>query len=558
MQGEKRWYRSYAQNVPHSINYEKITFPDVLARSADRFRGKDAFIYMGKRITFDELHRLVNRFTRALRKLGVARGDKISTLLPNIPQHLIANHAVYNCGAVTVMNNPLYTERELEYQLNDSDSTVLITLDLLLPRALSLRDKTGIKHIITCHINDFLPFPKKQLYPYVKKTMYRKITPQQGVYQFMDLLKEQSDDPVKNEAEWEKPAAIIYTGGTTGVSKGVVLSHANICSVVQLFRAWFPDLEDGGECLIGNYPIFHSAGYSVSQNLPVWSGWTSIMIPRPEPGIIIDSLKKYKPGFLPGVPTIFVGLLNNGEFMKMDLSYIKGFFAGAAPLPLDVVKTLKDLTGADIYDVFGQTENTAFATCTPWGGKVKTGTVGIPLPDTEIRIVDLDTGDKELPAGESGEICIRGPQVMMEYYKKPEETAATLRNGWLYTADIGFMDEEGYLVVNDRKKDMIIAAGFNIYPTEIDNILTSHPRILEACCIGVPDGYRGETIKAYVVKKDPALNEDEVIDYCKKNLAAYKVPRGIVFINELPKSTVGKILRRAVKEIDMGQRKTAG
>ena len=267
-------------------------------------------------------------------------------------------------------------------------------------------------------------------------------------------------------------------------------------------------------------------------------------------------IKKYKPTFLPGVPTIFVGLLADPGFRELDFSSIKGFFSGAAPLADDTIRDLKNLTGASMCEVYGATETSPVASITPWGGQVKPGTVGVPVPDTDIKIVDLDTGDNELPLGESGEILIKGPQVMQGYYKKPEETEKALRDGWYYTGDIGCFDEDGYLKIVDRKKDMVIAGGYNIYPVELDNVLFDHPKILEACTLGVPDEYRGETIKAFiVVKEGETLTEEEVTRYCKENLAAYKVPKIIEFADDLPKSTVGKVLRRKLKEMDMEKMK---
>jgi len=432
---ERIWHKSYAAGVPPAIELERITMAEVLRRTAGRFPDRIAFHYLGRKITFRELESLVNRFTRALAALGVRAGDKVATLLPNLPQHVIANHACYRLGAVTVMNNPLYTERELEAQLNDSDARFLITLDLLLPRALKIKAATKIETIIPCHINDYLPFPTRQLIPYLKKELHRKVVP--------------------------------------------------------------------------------------------------------------------GPGFLPGVPTIFMGLLNREAFRKMDLSFIKRFFTGAAPLAPDTAKQLQALTGKGIYDVYGLTEDTAFATCTPWKGKAKQGTVGVPLPNTDLKIVDLETGLRELPAGEAGEICIKGPQLMTGYYKKPEETANALRDGWLYTGDIGFLDEEGRLSVVDRKKDMIIAGGYNVYPKEIDEVLFDHPKILEACAVGVPDEYRGETIKAFVVvKPGESLTDAEIIEYCRERLAAYKAPKRIAFLDALPKSAAGKILRRELQVLE--------
>lgn len=550
---QKVWHSFYPKGTPPEVELQKITMPEVLESTTGDFPDNVAYIYMGRVITYRELKSLVYRFANALAALGVKPGDKVGMLLPNLPQVIIADYAVYYLGAVTVMNNPLYTERELEHQLNDSDTTVIVTLDLLLPRILKIQPNTKITKIITCHINDYLPFPVKQLFPFVKKEMYRKDVPQKDVYPFMDLIKKYPDTPVKNQANWGETAALLYTGGTTGVSKGVELTHANISSVVQIFSAWVSDLKRGDrERILGVYPVFHSAGYSVSQNFIIWNGWSCVLIPRPEPAMITKMLKKFRPTFLPGVPTIFVGLLNLKQFREMDLSFVKGYFGGAAPLAEDTLNQLKKLHGATINDVYGATENTAFATATPWKGKVKVGTVGVPLPNTEIKIMDLETGTREMETGQDGEICVKGPQVMKGYYKRPEETAEALKDGWFYLGDIGHLDEDGYLTIVDRKKDMIVAGGYNIYPAEVDQVLMLHPDVLEACAIGVPDEYRGETVKAYVVPvTGKTLDADELKAYCKKNLAAYKVPTGFVFVDELPKTAVGKILRRTVREMEL-------
>jgi long-chain acyl-CoA synthetase len=280
--------------------------------------------------------------------------------------------------------------------------------------------------------------------------------------------------------------------------------------------------------------------------------WSVVLVPKPEPAIIIDMIKKFKPTFLPGVPTIFMGLLRVKEFREMDLSGIKGYFGGAAPLSEAVLNELKELHGAVINDVYGATENSALGTCMPWKGKIKIGTVGVPLPNTDLKIVDLETGGIELPPGQPGEICLKGPQVMKGYYKKPEETAKVLKDGWLYMGDVGMVDEDGYLTILDRTKDMVVASGFNIYPREIDEVLLLHPKVAEACTFGVPDEYRGETVKAWIVARpDQPLDENELTAYCRENLAAYKVPKAFRFVNELPKSAIGKLMRREVKEREL-------
>ena len=553
---EKIWHKSYAPGVKKTLDYEKLTIPQALTRSARNFPDHTALNYMGKKITYKELDGLVNRFARALSDLAIKPGDKVAVCLPNIPQVIIANLAVLRIGAVAVQNNPLYTERELAYQLNDSGSKIVITLTLLIPRMQALKPKTRIDKIIGCHIHSYLPFPKKQLFPFVKKDMYRKVEPTAEVLVFNNLIGKYSPEAVEDNSRWDELAALLYTGGTTGVSKGVMLSHANLGYNAQQFAAWFPDLKPGEERLMGNFPVFHIAGFASVQNFITWQAWENIMVPRPEPKINIELIKKYKPTFLPGVPTIFVGLLAEADFRKLDFSEMKGFFSGAAPLAADTIKDLKDLTGATMCEVYGSTETTAMVSITPWGGQIKPGTVGVPVADTDIKIVAVDDPDKDLAIGESGEIAVKGPQIMMGYYNRPAETKEAIRDGWFLTGDLGKFDEDGYLTIVDRKKDMIIAGGYNIYPVELDGVLMGHPKILEACAIGIPHEYRGETVKAFIVaRKGEILTEDEVSNYCKKNLAAYKVPKIIEFIDELPKSAVGKILRRKLKEMEVAKMK---
>jgi len=548
---DRRWHKSYAPGVPKALEYEKLTLSQALSRSAKNFSDHTALNYMGKKISFKELDGLVNAFARALQEMGIGPGDKVALCLPNIPQAIIANYAVFRIGAVTVQNNPLYTERELQYQLNDSDSRIIITLTLLIPRVQKIKADTRIEKIIGCHINSYLPFPKKQLFPYVKKDMYRKVEPAEDIYVFKDLIARYSTKPIEDQSKWDELANLLYTGGTTGVSKGVMQSNSIISCNVQQFAAWFPELKSGEEVLVGNYPVFHAAGFATT-NLMIWKAWQHLMVPRPDAKINVELIKKHRPTFVPGVPTMFVGMLADPEFRQLDFSSVKGFFSGAAPLAADTIRDLKELTGSTMCEVYGSAETAPFATVTPWGGEVKPGTVGIPIPDTDVKIVDIANPDKELALGEEGEIAIKGPQIMMGYYNKPEETAKVMFGEWFLSGDIGKFDEDGYLSIVDRKKDMIIAGGYNIYPVELDDVLMGHPKILEACTIGIPHDYRGETVKAFiVVKEGQELTEDEVVTYCKKNLAAYKVPKIIEFIDELPKSAVGKILRRKLKEMEM-------
>jgi len=548
---DRLWHKSYASGVKKTLEYEKITLSRALTRSAENFPDHTALNYMGRKISFKELDGLVNAFARALQGMGIQPGDKVALCLPNIPQAIIANYAVFRIGAVTVQNNPLYTERELQHQLNDSDSRIIITLTLLIPRVQKIKADTRIEKIIGCHINSYLPFPKKQLFPFVRKEMYRKVEPAEDVFVFKDLIAGHSTEPLEDLSQWDDLVNLLYTGGTTGVSKGVMQSNAIISCNVQQFAAWFPELKSGEEVLVGNYPVFHAAGFSTT-NLMIWKAWQHLMVPRPDAKINVELIKKHRPTFVPGVPTMFVGMLADPKFRELDFSGVKGFFSGAAPLAADTIRDLKELTGSTMCEVYGSAETAPFATVTPWGGQVKPGTVGVPLPDTDVKIVDIGDADKELALGEEGEIAISGPQIMMGYYNKPEETAQALHGDWYLSGDIGKFDEDGYLSIVDRKKDMIIAGGYNIYPVELDDVLMGHPKILEACTIGIPHEYRGETVKAFiVVKEGQELSEDEVVAYCKENLAAYKVPKLIEFIEELPKSAVGKILRRKLKEAEM-------
>ena len=546
----KPWHASYPEAIPHNLEIEKITMPQSLSKNASRYPDYDSLVFMNKKIKFSELEKLVNSFARALKDLDVKKGDRVAVILPNIPQVVITNYAVMKIGAVIVLNNPLYTERELAHQLVDSGATVLVALDLMLPNALKVIDQTKIKTIINCHINDYLGAPLKQLLPILKKEMYKKAEPREGLYDFLDLINKYPGDPVEDETEWDELAALLYTGGTTGISKGVMLSHANLSSSIQITTAAALPEARAGETALAIFPFFHAAGFTVIQGFGIWVGLTLVLIPRPVPEAILKATKKHKPDYLPGVPTIWVALLNNEEFCKMDLSFVKGFLSGAAPLSLETINQLKELRKADIITGLGLTETAGLATCTPWGDKrVKPGTVGLPMPNMEVKIVDVETGTYELKQGEVGEILIKGPSVSKGYYKKPDETKSAFREGWLYTGDIGCFDEDYYLYIVDRKKDLIITGGYNVYPAEVEEILFKHPRILEACVIGASDDYRGEKVKAFVVvKPGENLSQNEVTEHCKEQLAPYKVPREVVFIDELPKSVVGKILRRKLKE----------
>ncbi|MFH2128904.1 MAG: long-chain fatty acid--CoA ligase [bacterium] len=551
------WHAHNAPQVPHTIDYERITLPEAFDRTVKRFPDRTALVMMGKKISYRSLHDAVCRMADALRNLGLEKGDKVSLILPNMPQVVIANYAVWRAGGVVVMNNPLYTERELTHQLNDSESKIAIILDVLVPRLLSIKPNTGVETIIACHIRDYLPFPLKQLFPFVKKELHRRLDPSEGVLDFETVLQSGQADARPDHAAFEDMGALLYTGGTTGVSKGVMLTHAALCINVQQAKALLHDMEDGNETVIGIMPVFHSAGFTFGMNNCIFRGFNHVLIPRPDPDALLKAILKYRPAIFGGVPTLYVGLLNHPKLpAKSELSFIKGCVSGAAPLAMETIREWERKVGAQIIEVFGMTEMSPVSHANPWGGVCKAGSVGIPYPDTDCRIVDVKTGTRDMPVGEAGEILVKGPQCMTGYFNKPEETANALKDGWFYTGDIGYMDEEGYLYISDRKKDMIIAGGYNIYPREIDEILYEIPNVAEACAIGIPDPYRGETVKAFVVvTPGETLTEETIIAHCKRKLAAYKVPKQIAFMDELPKSAIGKILRRELREMELESQK---
>jgi len=551
----KIWLKSYAEGVSESIDVEKISLPEALTRSSSRFPDNPALYFQGTRIDFRELENMVSRFSSALVGLGVKPGDKIALLLPNLVQTVVAIFGALRVGAVVVMNNPLYTDRELEYQLNDSDSRCLISFDVLVPRMIKLRERTRIDKIISCHIRDFLPFPLKQLFPLVKRDMHLKTPKGKDIYEFTSLLKEY--DPISDVhgSNWDDTAVLLYTGGTTGVSKGVELTHGNLSSNCQQSRYWFPSFVDGAEIVIACLPFFHSFGITTAMNIGIFYGWANVLIPKPEPKVILEAIDKNKATYIPAVPTLYNGMINFPGLKKYSLKSIKGCFSGGAPLPMETIRSFESLTGAQICEGYGLTESSPVTHINPYGGKTKPGTIGLPVPNTDAKLVDVDDYSKEITSPDKpGELCVKGPQVMKGYINRPDETARAIKDGWLLTGDIAIYDEEGFFSIVDRKKDMIISGGYNIYPRDIDEVLFSHPKIREACAIGIPDDYSGEKIKAFVtLKEGEKATEDEIIEYCRKNLAKYKVPKYVEFIQELPKSTVGKILRKELKAMEMAK-----
>ncbi|HET6462115.1 MAG TPA: long-chain fatty acid--CoA ligase [Syntrophales bacterium] len=556
---DKPWQRFYEKGVPGTITYEEICMPDILDRTAKEFADKTAIIFQGYKITYRQFKEMVDRFATCLADFGIKQGDAVAILLPNLIPCVVAYFSVLKTGAITVMNNPLYTDRELEHQFNDSGARALITLDLLANRMIALRPKTKIKQIVYTSIGDYLPFPKSLLFPLVakKKKLAADVKQAPDVFTWKGCIAKYPPNPPAVKLGFEDVAMYQYTGGTTGVSKGVMLTHANLSKQVQQLEAWFPQFGRGTETVLGALPYFHVFGLSCAMNFGVHCGSSQVLVPRPQPEPLLESIRQFKPTFVALVPTMYIGMLNHPDLKKTDMSCIKGAFSGSAPLPVEVIHEFERLTGAVIVEGFGLTETTPVTHINPFGGIRKVGSIGVPISDTECRIVSLDDGVTDMQIGEPGELIIKGPQVMKGYKGMPDETANTLRNGWCYTGDIATIDHDGYFYIVDRKKDMIISGGFNIYPRDVDEVLYEHPKVQEACTIGIPDPKRGENVKVFVVLREGVTaTQEELLEYCATKLAKYKLPTEIEFRKELPKTNVGKILRKQLRAEELEKRKS--
>ncbi|MFZ1957216.1 MAG: long-chain fatty acid--CoA ligase, partial [Desulfobacterales bacterium] len=524
----KPWLANYEKGVPEFVEYEDVCLPAFLDRSAERFPDRSALNFQGYRIRFRQLREMVDRFATSLSAFGVNRGDRVALLLPNTIPCVAAYYAVLKIGAIVVMNNPLYSDRELDHQFNDSGAKLLVTLDLLGNRMIDLRPKTRIKQIVITSIGDYLPFPKNWLFPLVakKKKLAADVKPADDVFKWKAVLADHEPNPPAVTLGFEDVAMYQYTGGTTGVSKGVMLTHANLSKNVQQCRAWFPTFKEGAEVMLGALPFFHVFGLTTAMNFAIYMGWEDILVPKPQPEQLLEAIGKYKPTFAPLVPTMYIGILNHANIDRTPLTSIKGCFSGSAPLPVEVIRDFEKRTGAVIVEGYGLTETSPVTHINPFaGGKRKVGSIGLPIPDTECRIVDLDGGRTDLPTGETGELMVKGPQVMTGYWNKPDATAETLVDGWLHTGDIAQMDAEGYFYIVDRKKDMIISGGYNVYPRDIEEVFFEHPKVQEATAIGIPHPKRGEAVKVFIVLKEGATaTQEEMIAFCHEKLAKYKWP----------------------------------
>lgn len=548
------WLQHYPKDALFHYDYPKHNLACILTNSAERYPDQPAIEFFGKKWTYKQLTEQCSRFANALIALGINKGDRVAVMLPNCPQAVISYYGILMAGAIVVETNPLYTERELEHHFADSGAAAVITLDLLLQRVRAVKPICKVQHILITSIVDFLPFPKNVAYRFKQKKegSLPIITYNEEILSFSKLLKLADAQPVMANVDADNDIAVLqYTGGTTGRSKGVMLTHSNITVNTIQAANWSHTLEKGRERFLGALPLFHVFGMTVLMNMCAYLAGMLILMPRYDVNQILKLIGKWKPTFFPGAPTMFIGILNHPDIRKYDLRSIKYCISGSAPLPVEVQDRFEKLTGGKIIEGYGLTEASPITHCNVAWGKRKIGSIGIPFPDTEAKIVDLETGD-EMSAGVVGELAVKGPQVMKGYWHNEEETKKTLKDGWLLTGDMAMMDEEGFFFIMDRKKDMIIAGGFNIYPREVEEVLYEHPGVMDATVIGIPDSYRGETVKAFLVPKPGiTLSSEELDRWCRERLAAYKVPRYYEFRKELPKTMVGKVLRRKLLEEEM-------
>lgn len=547
---EKPWFKNYPDEIPRNLNYDEKPLYNFLFESVLKNPKKKALYFQGNELTFEEVLTEAKKTAHYLQKNGLKKGDRVASMLPNCPQAVITYYGTLIAGGIVVQVNPLYTERELEYQLKDSGAKFIVCLDILVPRVNKVRGKTDIEHVIVGTIKDYLPFPKNIVYPFVQKKQYKmsvNVVETETTHIWKNMISNTSEDYQKVEINPREDVALIqYTGGTTGHPKGVMLTHFNLVANVNMVTSWMYKLDENTESILGVLPFFHVYGMTTVMNLSIMFGAKMILIPQFDATEILKTIEKLKPTLFPGAPTIYIGLLNHPDINKYDLSSIKACISGSAPLPLDVQTKFEEITGGRIVEGYGLTESSPVTHANLVWDKRINGSIGLPWPDTDAKIVDRVT-HKEVPIGESGELIVKGPQVMKGYWNNLEATEEKLKNGWLFTGDIGYMTEDGFFYIIDREDDMIIAGGYNIYPREVEEILFEHESIQEAAVVGVSHSYRGETVMALIVLKEGhQVTEKELNKYSRKYLAAYKVPRIYQFVDELPKTTVGKVLKKDI------------
>jgi long-chain acyl-CoA synthetase len=537
---QKPWLRHYDFWVPAEATYPRQSIYQVLNTAVSQCGDRPATAFLGGQLTYRDIKEQADKLATALARLGIGKGDRVGVMLPNCPQYVISFFAIVRLGAIVANVNPIYTPREVELVARDSGMRLMITLDVLAPITQGIQAHTKIEQVITTSVQ-----------AYAHDHRHAPAAPA-GTLSFSELIAgvetpELPSVTIKADAD---VAALVYTGGTTGTPKGAMLTHYNLFAAAVQCQLWGREFATrGAERFLLVIPFFHVYGLVVGLVYGTWMGAWQILIPKYDVNMLLAAINTYEPSFFPGVPTLFISLLSHGEAPHSKLGFIRRLNSGSAPLPVEVIEQFEAMSGAALFEGWGMTETSALGTSTAMLAERRPGSIGLPVPNTEMKIVDLETGTTEVAQGEAGELCIRGPQIMKGYWNKPEETANVLREGWLYTGDVARMDEDGYFYIVQRKKDLILVSGYNVYPTEIEEVLFTHAAVKECAVIGVPDQYRGEAVKAFVVLKEGAsASAAELQAFCRERLAKYKLPTLIEFLDALPKSAVGKVLRRELRE----------
>jgi long-chain acyl-CoA synthetase len=558
---EKPWIKHYDKNVPHSLApYPEESLAHFVRRNAQEHPERPALFFKGAAVSYGELERKSNALTCALLDLGVGKGDRVVMLMPNSPQMIICEFAIWKAGAIAVPVNPLYTENELEYALNECGAEIAIVLTPFYEKFKRIQPDSRVTKVIATSIKEYLSTTNKLLFSLFKeKKDGHRIKLQKGDFWLQELISAHSSaESMSPNVRHDAPAIFLFSGGTTGNPKCVVITHQNMVMTGMQIASWFKViLEKDKDIILLNLPLFHVYAQAGILTAALIERFPLAVIPNPKDiDDLLHTIKTLKPAVLPGVPTLFSALINHPRVKRDNtiLKSVKLSVSGAAPLMLETKKRFEELTGGRIIDAYSLTESSLASVFTPILGTYKHGSVGVPLPDVEVRIVESEKGIDVLAELEIGEIVMRAPQLMKEYWQHPEETALVLRDGWLYTGDLGYLDEDGYLFIVDRKKDVIKASGFQVWPRDVEESIATHPAVLEVGVAGVPDAYYGEAVKAWVVlRQGHSLTVEELREHCRKDLAAYKVPKHFEFTPTLPKSTVGKVLRRKLVEAHLAE-----
>ncbi len=549
---ERIWYKFYDKGVNPELDIPEIPLYEFLIKSAEEFPEKVAYIFFDRETRYRELLQKCKKFAGFLKDKGIKKGDRVALLLPNTPEFVISYYGTLMTGGIVVQLNPLLSEREVELLLKDSGSKVLVTLEILLPKFVNAIRNSDIEFLIVGKMDTHLSSLKKIAFKLMKlfkgvKGSYGKLGKKYFSFSEIDNAEEIDEFPDINPKE--DLASLQYTGGTTGIPKGAMLTHYNLVANSLQATEWVPDLKKGNEVVMGVLPFFHVYGMSIALNFSIANALTIILVPKFKTKEILDLLEKYKVTIFPGVPQMYQAINSFKDVKKYKLDSIRACISGAAPLPPIVKEKFEELTGARLVEGYGLSEASPVTHCNPLYGLNKRKSIGVPFPLTDAKIVDPENGEKEMPLGEPGELIVKGPQVMKGYWNREDETKKVLRNGWLYTGDIAKMDEDGYFYILDRKKDVIIVSGFNVYPRNVEETILTHPKVKDVACVGIPSERTGEAVKVFIVPEEGVeLKEEEIIEFCKKNLAKYEVPSEIAFVKEIPKTAVGKTLRRVLRE----------